>query len=315
MNIKKVEYLVRRSREKLWDIVDDTVRLWSSKDAFGNHFVNQKEIRVLGLRRSGNHGIVNWICKQSPENHVFINHCRVKDNPYRNVYRDQIFLQKNSGLKGWRCENINWWKQESQGNFSPKDCLIYSYEDQEISRVSHPSFEYKHDLYLGKSKVRFDVIIIRDPFNLIASRIKGNIVRENARNFDLLKVYSKTINLPEMWLAYAKECLGETNYLNNHKVIIRYNSWFSDESYRQSIAEQMGLDFSDAGFDEVVRAGGIGSSFDGTDFSGKASEMEVLTRWKHLVDNSLFREMISTPGLIDYSEKLFGYIPGTEILK
>ena len=315
LSLKKLKYFSRRSGEKLWDSLDDTVRNWRCKNnGEANRIINNKEIRVLGLRRSGNHAIINWICKQLPEAHIFMNHCRVMDNPYRNVYRDQIFLQKNPNLKGWRCEDIEWWWREARGNFSIKNCLVYSYEDQEIERVAHPSFEKKHDLYLGKSQERFDLIIIRDPFNLLASRIKGNRKRENARNFDLMKVYSKKLTLPELWIAYAKECLNETDYLKNKKIVIKYNSWFSDESYRKQIAEKIGLEFSDLGFNEVVRAGGIGSSFDGTSFSGQASKMDVLSRWKILIDDPLFRELTNNKELIEYSTKLFGHISGTESL-
>ena len=312
MNINKFQYLVRRSREKLWDNFEDTVRLWELKN--NAEIVNHKEIRVIGLRRSGNHASINWLCKQLPGKHIFINHCRVMDNPYRNVYRDQILLQRKPNLKAWRCEDIEWWRKEARGDFSIKDCLIYSYEDQEIGRVAHSSFEKKHDLYFGKSQERLDVIIIRDPFNLLASRIKGNKPRKNARNFDLLRVYSKTLNLTDLWITYAQESLNETSYLKNRKIVIKYNDWFSDESYRKQIADEIGLEFSDFGFNEVVSAGGIGSSFDGTGFSGKASKMDVLTRWKLLIDDPLFRELINNKELIEYSTKLFGHIPDTEIL-
>lgn len=309
---KKVSYLLRRSREKLLDNLDDAFRSLKQRDSA--HIVNQKEIRILGLRRSGNHAIINWICKQAPKNQVFINHARVMDNPYRNVYRDQLFLQRNPGLRGWRCDDIEWWYRETKGNFSEKDCLIYSYEDQEIERVAHPFFEKRHDLYLGKSQDRYDVLIIRDPFNLFASRIQGNKPRENARNFDLMQVYSRRFTLPELWISYAKECLGETGILKNKKVVVKYNSWFTDFEYREQIAHQLGLIFTDDGFDEVVRAGGIGSSFDMQHFSGQASKMDVLNRWKNLSDDPCFRELINNKELIDYSVKLFGDIPDIERL-
>lgn len=307
----RINYLVRRSKEKILDNVDDLFRMLKQRD--DTCIVNRKEIRVLGLRRSGNHAIINWICRQAPTNQVFINHARVMDNPYRNVYRDQLFLQQRPELRGWRCEDIEWWRQEARGNFSEKDVLIYSYEDQEIERVVHPFFEKKHDLYLGKSQDRYDVLIVRDPFNLFASRIKGNKPRENARNFDLLQVYSRRLTLPELWISYAKECLNETNFLSNKKIVIKYNLWFSDIEYRRQIADQIGLEFTDAGFDDVVRAGGIGSSFDNQSFSGQASQMNVLNRWKSFENDPCFRELIlKNSELIDYSAKLFGDIPDTE---
>ncbi|QUY44827.1 hypothetical protein [Acaryochloris marina] len=311
---KRLGYLTRRSREKIQDAVEDTIRGWQAVGRQQAEVVNEKEIRVLGLRRSGNHAVINWICKQLPENHVFINHSRIKENPYRNVYRDQLFLAQHGDLKGWRCENIEWWEEEARGHFSHKDCLVYSYEDQEIQRVAHPAFETRHNLYLGKSHERIDVIIIRDPFNLLASRLKGNKPREKARNFNLMQVYSHRLNLPELWIEYAKECLGETQHLQNNKIVIKYNDWFANAAYRQQIAGQLGLEFSDEGFNEVTRAGGIGSSFDGTGFNGQVAKMDVLRRWKQFADDPRFRALACTPTLIDYSRKLFGHSPALEPL-
>lgn len=304
----KVEYIFRRSRQKVWHFIEDSYRT-SFQDIQRENCVNSKEIRVLGLRRSGNHAIINWIRSQLPKNTVFINHTRVRENPYRNVYEDQLFLSRNPQLKGWRCEDIDWWKKEAKGHFSPKDCLIYSFEDQEIAQVAHHSFEKMHDIYLGQSSERFDVIVIRDPFNLFASRLQGNKPRANARNFDLMNVYSRHHNLPELWVTYAKECLNETTFLRHNKVVINYNQWFSDCDYRQQIADLLGLTFSDAGFTEVVRAGGIGSSFDGINFNNDAASMDVLNRWKRFEENPFFLDLLKTPELVEYSVRLFGHLP------
>lgn len=309
LSAKKLKYFAQRAGEKAWYAIDDTVRLLQQKQN-SQEIINKKEIRVVGLRRSGNHAIINWIFKQESGNPIFINHTRVLENPYRDVYRDQRLKQKNPTLKGWRCDDIEWWKRESKGNFSVKDCLIYSYEDQELERVTHPSFEKKHDFYLGRSQERFDVIILRDPFNLFASRLKGN--KSNVKtDFDLMNVYSKR-SLPELWLSYAKECLGETNVLTNNKTIINYNLWFADTDYRKQVAEQLKLTFSDTGFNEVTRAGGAGSSFDGTAFSGDVTKMDVLNRWKTFADDPAFQALFRDEQLIEYSRTIFGTIPGTE---
>ncbi len=309
----KLKYILRRSKQKAWHIIEDSYRssLPSTKQ---QTTVNDKEIRVVGLRRSGNHAIINWIRAQAPKNTTFINHTRIKGNPYRDVYEDQLFLQQNPTLKGWRCDDIEWWKREAKGDFSHKDCLIYSYEDQEIERVVHPAFEKRHNFYLGKSAKRYDVIIMRDPFNLFASRLKGNKPRVNARNFDLMSVYSRTRNLAELWVTYAQECLGETNFLPNNKIFLGYNQWFTDIEYRKSIANQLNIEFSDAGFDEVVTAGGIGSSFDGTSFNSNADQMDVLNRWQSFAEDPSYLDLFKTPELIEYSCRLFGHLPGTETL-
>ena len=309
---KRINYLARRSRQKLLYSFEDTIRSFSynSKSV---PVVNKKEIRVLGLRRSGNHAIINWIGNQVDNNSIFINHVRPLENPYRNQYESQLRAGKLTVHKeDWKHKDIDWWKKHREGNFSYKDCLIYSYEDQELEKIAHPSFERKRCVYLGKSEETFDVIVMRDPFNLFASRLKTK-PRENGPNFDMLEVYSRHYSLPELWISYAKECLGETSHLKNKKIFINYNKWFVDVKYRQEISDQLGISFSDDGLNDVSPAG-RGSSFDGAKYAGEAYKMDVLNRWQSFIDNQAYCKLLSVENLIEYSHKIFGSIPGTDKL-
>jgi hypothetical protein len=167
--------------------------------------------------------------------------------------------------------------------------------------VFSDQFEAKHDLYLGKSLFRYDVLLLRDPFNLFASRLKSRkiAVKENDQS------------MVSAWLNYAKEFLGETHHLKHHKICINYNDWFLNLEYRKQLAESLGLEFSDAGMDEVSRYGG-GSSFNRQDLQGKARQMDVLNRWKYFADDPAYRQLFDNPEIFEYSERIFGRIPGTE---
>ena len=167
-----------------------------------------------------------------------------------------------------------------------------------------------HDLYFGKSARQYDLIILRDPFNMIASRLKAHQTRERS----YLNVRSRRTKVVDLWIEYAKEWLGETNYLKNHRILVNYNKWFTDAIYREQLAGALGLEFSDSGLSEVKRFGG-GSSFDGKSLQGKASQMDVLNRWKNYIDDEFYREILNNVQLWAYSEKIFGYIPDTELLK
>ena len=68
------------------------------------------------------------------------------------------------------------------------------------------------------------------------------------------------------------------NYLKHNKICINYNQWFFDIEYRQKIAKKLQMEFSDAGIDIVLGLGG-GSSFDGKQFDGQATSMNVLNRY------------------------------------
>jgi len=188
------------------------------------------------------------------------------------------------------------------------DCLIYSYGDFPLDKIASDRFDYNHDLYLGKSAIRYDILIIRDPFNILASRLKTS-----SKVLYFLSVNAQNKTMVDLWIDYAKEYLGETNYLKYNKICINYNQWFTDIDYRQQIAEKLQLEFSDTGIYKVAGQGG-GSSFEGKQFNGKALSMDVLNRWQKLADNPRYQELFINKKIFEYSEQIFGHIPGTESL-
>ena len=258
------------------------------QDSELSKIVNQKEIRFIGLRRSGNHALINWI-KAQERDCYFLNTIIAGMSPFR---------QKHLHFpnKGFR--------NEAWGKFNPKECFLYSYEDQSLVQITKPEYEKKHDLYMGKTKTRYDVLLLRDPFNLMASRLRKGY----------LDVKSRGVSLVDMWIEYAREFVGDTQYLTNNKVVINYNKWFSDFSYRQEIAQSLDIEFSDAGINYVSSYGG-GSSFEAQDLSGKAQEMKVLRRWEAFADNPDFIALLRNETLLSYSDKIFGVVPGTEFIR
>lgn len=287
---------LRKLKHNVDDFLDDTRRLllqpFSNSD-----YINQKEIRVVGLRRSGNHGIIIWLRRHYPQKIWHLNNVSPERNPYRQLY--QHYSDK---------ERL---REEARGNFSKKECLIYNYENYTLESIVNSKCEKNHDLYLGKSAKRYDILILRDPFNMFASLYKGQL-QTNSKNY--CKTYPKNReSITQLWLNYAKEFLGETNYLQQNRVMVNYNQWVSNLEYRKNISQQLNLEFSDAGFNVVKNYGG-GSSFDGTNFNDKANKMDVLNRWQEFVDDKEYKKMFDEE-IIEYSQKIFGYIEGTEALK
>jgi hypothetical protein len=259
--------------------------------------VNQKEIRVVGLRRTGNHALITWIQKQEKGTVRHLNNLIPFENPYRYKYEH---------LRDYYPEHLKaaeQYHQEALGNFVSKDCLLYSYEDHSLAQITSSRFERKHDLYLGKSGKRYDLLILRDPFNLFASRLKNHY----------LDVSAPGKTMADLWIDYAREFLGETHYLSHNKICVNYNTWATDASYRQALAEQLNLEFTDAGINEVGTWGG-GSSFEGQSFKGNAQAMQITSRWQHFMQNETYRRLLDNPKLLEYSERIFGHIPGTEAL-
>lgn len=287
--------LLQKANRQLYHSVEDVGRAISQQHIL-SQVINYKEMRVLGLRRSGNHAIIHWMEKQETGNVRHLNNIRVNRNPYREKYED--LLRKN------KTKDIEWWRQEAKGFFEKKDCLIHSYEDYSLEQITNPVFELKHDLYFGKSQDKYDILILRDPFNLLASRIKKNYRGVNDKNKTDIDV----------WIDYAKEYLGETNLLKNQKICINYNQWFADVDYRREIASQLNLEFSDTGINTVSRRGD-GSSFEGREYHGKARNMDVCSRWKYFADDPSYRRLFNNQELLEYSQQIFGHIPGTECLR
>lgn len=117
---------------------------------------------------------------------------------------------------------------------------------------------------------KYHVLIVRDPFNWFASwwvsakRWGGT---QPDRVTDIVAKYK----------THCREALGQQDTLKA-KVIL-YNRWFTDEQYRQEIADFFEMPSIHQSFEKVPDAGG-GSTFEGTSFDGKAQQMKVLERWK-----------------------------------
>ncbi|MCP2728013.1 hypothetical protein [Limnofasciculus baicalensis] len=278
----KIFNLLRQAKRNFKYQVHDTLRMITQKHVLPQ-IVNEKEIRVAGLRRSGNHAIINWVRKQHTGEVWHLNNVVASENPYRFLY--QHYPEDHL-------------RREALGDFVKKDCLIYSYEDYSLEQIADQEFEKKHDLYLGKSRIRYDLLILRDPFNLLASRIKKNYIKVKGQHQTMI----------DIWIAYAKEYLGETDYLKNNKVCVNYNQWFVNIDYRKQLASQLKFQFSDTGINQVKGQGG-GSSFQGKELDGDATKMDVLNRYKKFENDPNYQELLKNEELLDYSRKIFGHLP------
>ena len=288
---------VRKAQRVVTYTAEDTYR-WAFQRDQWSAIVNDHEVRIVGLRRTGNHAIFEWMKAQASGTIRHLNNLEAGINPYRYKYdylRDNYPQYQRSVAR---------FKPLAKGQFQHRDWLFYSYEDHDLQKIAAPHLEQKHDLFVGKSGKRTDLLILRDPFNLLASRLKS----------DMLPVKNPKRTAVDLWLEYAQEFLGETQYLTHNKVCVNYNLWFQNRDYRAQIAQQLDLPFTDAGLETVSGAGG-GSSFEGKAFEGKAQAMAVLERWQKYADDATYQAFFKDhAALLTYSEKIFGQIPGTAAL-
>jgi hypothetical protein len=254
-------------------------------------YVNRKEMRVIGLSRSGNHAIINWILNQAQGRTCFLNCAEGKTNPFASA------RPLSSGFPYQTNYSEFDWEQEQAGVLSQKDLLVHSYEDSFLGYVCHPVFEQNHDRWVGKSLQRYDVLILRDPFNLFASRKRAGAALEGVPPATAARI----------WKQHAREFLEQSRYLTQPRILINYNRWATERSYRQKLAARLGLHFTDASINQVPATGG-GSSFDGMRYAGDAGNMKILERWKVYQDDPSYLQNLS-PKLVDYAVRLFNPFP------
>lgn len=273
--------------------------------------INQKEIRIFGIKRSGNHAIINWLFNQIPDKAVFLNNC----------YSAGKKLNLYEGVGTINCKGMNYWdfkkkwlffesnpfKEQKTIAYSredkrfnnqklkeyPKEALIISFENKDIEKMT-TMLDERHDQLVGLSGEIFSFIIIRDPFNSFASIYK----KWGKKNL---------IRFVPMWKQYANMLIkSEQNFGS-----ILYNQWLIDESYRRKITEKLRIPFDDSGKDKVANFGG-GSSFDGASNQVQAKDLKVLSRWQIFENDPYFRSFFQDSEIIELSEKIFGVIPDTQ---
>lgn len=255
--------------------------------------MNELEIQALGMSRSGNHAVANWIFAQADAPKLLLNCAEGKTNPF------ETCRPLSTGGFGWRGEPDFDVEAEAAGRFADKALLFHSYEDSWLAHAFSKPLEENHDTWLGPSKRRVRLLILRDPFNLFASRLKMGAA------------LSPHISR-RMWKQHAREALGETRKVRD-KVVVLYNRWAVDRDYRKDVAGQLGLRFTDAGADEVPRTQG-GSSFDGTAFDGRAAEMRTRERWRAYENDARYRAIFDDE-MVDLSARLFGPPPAFAVPK
>jgi len=250
--------------------------------------MNRHEYRVIGMSRSGNHAIINWILSQASGRTCFLNCAEPQSNPYVTARPLDSGHRIIANFPEFDVE------AELVGKFADKDLLLVSHEDCFLGTVAKGAYEDNHDSFVGPSLSRRDVLILRDPFNLFASRLRGQFGSVS------------TGTALRIWKQHAREFLGVRRYLKHPRILIDYNQWATSQDYRQEIAEQLGLQFSDSSVEKVAAAGN-GSSFDGRRYDGRATCMRILDRWKHFIGSEAYAAIFDHEAHA-LSQRIFGDI-------
>jgi hypothetical protein len=145
----------------------------------------------------------------------------------------------------------------------------------------------------GVSRSRH-VLVLRDPLNLVASRVAAKSRRPKPFPLDPAFV--------DLLEAYCAEYLGVTDQLED-KVLVSFNRFITDRSHRDEIAAALDVPNLDD-LSEVSGYGG-GSSFTGTT---RSSVDDLLRRHEQQpVPGDVLELLLARPAIGDACAQVFGY--------
>lgn len=227
------------------------------------------EYHIYSLMRSGHHAITNWFIQQLDCPYLYVN---CINEPYRQL----VHIDNNPQR------------------------IICTIEDER-----RPLLNFIPDGQWGFSSKSQDILVLRDPYNFLASRIRSfDVFPKNIQDMQS----GETIN---KWKEHAKEFLRITRKLEN-VILVNYNQWVKNNSYRTDLAEQLKIKFTDRGFDEVANFG-FGSSFDKLQYKQQAKKMRVLERYKQYLHDKLFIAQLDSE-LHELSDAIFHFRLDRKIL-
>ena len=257
------------------------------------------QLEFYAMMRSGQHAIMYWIFSQINSPIYFHNDILCHNYPK---------VLTNKGV---------WINADSDYTSSRFNWFACNLEDISILNIENIYKKYSDVLRFSSFDILRKIMIIRDPFNMFASRYRiyyrlnqinkkqGIKEREKDRHTNYnSKIAWFDKGSVDRWKEYAREFLGSTSFLGSQKLLIDYNRWFKDMNYRKKISSELGLKFSDKKLNFVPNHG-YGSSFDVRTMNKKAQSMDVFNRWRHFVDDDQYINIIRDRELIDLSMQIY----------
>jgi len=218
---------------------------------------------IAGMRRSGIHAVVDWLLSGIDAPHVVLN----------NVRLDRINPKDDNTT----------FSDDYQDSTNPDEHIVAVFEDKRLPVIEKCPLVQR--IAAGVDTVQ-KLLIIRDPYNLTASRLQRT--RRGARD-------TRPGRVASLWPTHAQAEKEWTRCV--------YNLWFTDDKYRQELADKLELP-SCPPYPEHVAKAGRGSSFDGLKFDGNAASMAVLDRWRAFADDPEYRRIVDRPELAELSESI-----------
>lgn len=229
-----------------------------------------KIIPFYGLRRSGNHAILEWMI-----------HSMGTGKP-REVLKHRRIMKRGTAVY---FNESNTYESQNQLLF---DVLLINKFEIENIITAYEDVNLKYELVpFTESKI----VIIRDIENLVASRLKG--ISNGKLNLVGLAINQEFVN---KWIEYAK-AFDDPNY-----VCIKFEDWLTSKDVRDQFMQKLGFENLDK--TDTITEFGNGSSFTG---QNKDSTENLLNRSKQFEIPEDILKMIRTDEILELRKKL-GYL-------
>jgi hypothetical protein len=238
---------------------------------------------VSGLARSGHHAVLYWLAGMMPAKVIFFN------TPDYNALKEGFIDAPSSPVI---------FNDHLPGNID-----IFNLENRTVRETSavklSPLFE----------KPVFTVYVIRDVYNNLASCTGSTLKR---KDFSQAEMTARLHQRCKCWINHAENALlysriPEGTVSEDLMYFIKYPDWRTDEEYRRTVADQLGLEYNEKYLD-YIPGHGDGSSFSGLKYQNRAYLMDVNRRYKQMKDNKLYLSLFRNfPEMEKLNEKLFGF--------
>lgn len=245
--------------------------------------MEQVVFRAFGVRRAGNHAIIDWIINNArTDDFLHLNNCAPGRKP------QDSFIELN---RGGRIQYANVrFEQETLDMANSHDeaaFLLISYEDRDTLAALNKSAAYSVGF---DDRVRMNIVIYREFLNWFASYYK--LIAKNLRTEDpAIRRSEQTLTGVRHWLHVTQVATHPNLGRRAPAVAICYDDWRRDEALRLRLLEDMGLPGRDAALPAVSTFGG-GSSFDGLAQGRQAAELATDRRWEAMRDDAYFRRLL-----------------------
>jgi hypothetical protein len=230
----------------------------------------------MAMKRSGHHAFVEWICNNLPGS----------------TYTNNAVDGWQDGE--WKCPNHSGGKIVKSGTIKgQEENLIMSIEDFDIADWNKFNFE---GFDILKNTTFYPILFVRDYRNWLSSCIQrkhGDYGRDVYEYLDIEYLNDRKDLKDGRISLYEKQIQEYTNKTISNLIPISYYRWIKLDEYRTKISKNLNIGNSSDSLLNIANAG-KGSSFDGFNYNGNATEMKVLGRYKSMEDDIDF---------IEYTEK------------